>query len=99
MTSSRLKEGAPIISLLRSRPFWPIKIATCGTARLFVAIEMLCDVAVSTGEAIVRGSVMDVSTYPREVTDEVGGSDSRRDKKLLMLSSFMIPPVESRNVV
>lgn len=83
------------MSVLRSRPFWPIKIATCGTARLFVAIDMLCDVAVSTGEAIARGSVMEVSTYQRKVTDGVGGSDSRRAKKLLMLSSFMIPPVVS----
>lgn len=70
-----------------SRPFAPTTTPTWGVRRLFVAIAMLCEVAVSAGETTMRAWVTDVSTKPRNVIDGVEGSLFRSDRKLRALSS------------
>ena len=52
---------------------------------MFVAIAMLCEVAVSAGETTMRAWVTDVSTKPRNVIDGVEGSLFRSDRKLRAL--------------
>ena len=54
---------------------------------MFVAIAMLCEVAVSAGETTMRAWVTDVSTKPRNVIDGVEGSLFRSDRKLRALLS------------